>query len=270
MNLLDLVFPKDLYCISCGRPLPVQEKGGLALCKRCKDEIQWITGRSCEKCGRPLLKENPGKLCHDCSGGAGHFYSRGYACAVYEGNAAQIVRDMKYHGKAWNADTLSALMAARFFAGADPETGELPFYDFLLAVPMSAGKKAVRGYDQAALLAKGLARRIGVPYSGNALRRIRETDVMSGLSSGERRQNLTGAFSVDCDMINIMVGKKLLLVDDVYTTGSSVDACAETLLGVGAESVDVFVFAIGADVRRMEGRSAVVENPSQLRAKGST
>jgi len=249
MNILDLIFPKDLYCISCGRPLPAQEAGGLALCGRCASEIAWISGRSCEKCGRPLSDENPGVFCHECAGGGERVFNKGYACAVYAGRVADIVREMKYRQKSWYADTIASLMAARYFAAADPETGELPEYDGLACVPMNAKKKSARGYDQANLIARGLSRRTGIPCLAGALKRVRETDVMSGLTAGERRQNLAGAFAVPCDMIDIVAGKKLLVADDVYTTGSSVGVCAEALLAAGAESVDVIVFAIGADVR---------------------
>jgi len=177
---------------------------------------------------------------------------------------------MKYREKSWYADTISALMAKKYFSLADPDTGELPHYDLIAAVPMSSTKRESRGYDQAALLARGLSRRIGVPYHTNALSRVRETDVMSSLSAGERRQNLAYAFSAGCDKIENAFAGTILLVDDVYTTGSSVSACAETLIMAGAGRVDVIVFAIGADVRRGEGRPAVVESPGQLRAKGPT
>jgi len=154
---------------------------------------------------------------------------------------------MKYRDKAWYADTISRLMAERYISGADPETGELTHYDCLAAVPMTSKKKSARGYDQAALLAKGLARRIGVPYLPKALSRIRETEVMSSLSAEERRQNLKGVFSVRYDMIDHIAKRRILLVDDVYTTGSSVSACSEALIDAGAAAVDVIVFAIGAD-----------------------
>jgi len=177
---------------------------------------------------------------------------------------------MKYREKPWYAETISALMANKYFSQADTETGELPCYDHITAVPMTRKKRESRGYDQAALLAGGLSRRIGVPYLPKALTRVRETDVMSSLSAGVRRQNLAYAFSAGYDNIEKTTMNTILLVDDVYTTGSSVSACAETLLLAGAGRVDVIVFAIGADVRRGEGRPAVVASPSQLRAKGPT
>ena len=315
MHLLDLIFPKNLYCISCGRPLPVQgaqaaqgmnaargmnaaqgmdavqgaqaaqgmnaartawAADSISLCECCSSEIGWIAGRSCAKCGRPLADENPMDFCRDCAGSAvpaGHkarFFGRGYACALYSGRAAGLVRELKYRGRAWYADTLSASMAARYLSLADAGTGELPWYDCLVAVPVSAGRKAARGFNQAVLLAEGISRRTGIPLLKGALKRVRETGVMSSLTEEERRQNLRGAFVANCDMMKKIGGKRILLVDDVCTTGSTADACAEALLAAHAVSVDFIVFAIGADVRRTKGRPAVVESPGQLRAKGPT
>jgi len=252
MNLLSLVFPQGLYCLSCGRPLPSGGEGSIALCDLCADEIIWVTGKSCLRCGRPLAAENPADYCHDCSGTEAGPFAKGYACALYSGRAAGLVRDMKYRDKAWYADTISALMAERYISLADPETGELAHYDYLAAVPMTSKKKSARGYDQAALLAKGLSRRIGVPYLPKALSRVRETEVMSSLSAEERRQNLKGVFSVRYDMIDHIAKRRILLVDDVYTTGSSVSACSEALINAGAAAVDVIVFAIGADSKSRE------------------
>ena len=269
MNILDFIFPKDLYCISCERPLSGREDG-IALCSACEDEIFWVTGRCCEKCGRPLAEGNRTEFCSDCGSGMRHAYRRGYASVIYAGPVREMVRDMKYRDKAWHAETLASLMAGRYKRLADPETGELPYHDYIMPVPMNAKKKAKRGYDQAALIARGLSVRIGVPYLGGAIIRVRETKVMSSLTEEERRQNLRGAFAVPCDMIRMIAGKSIMLVDDVYTTGSSTGACAEVLLTAGAESVDVFVFATKADARCTEDRPAVVESPGQLRAKGPT
>ena len=254
MNFFDLIFPKDIYCISCGRPLPVQSSPsgneGLAICERCDGEIEWISGRCCEKCGRQLADENHKSLCRECSSGPEHIYRKGVACALYSGRAADMVRDMKYRGRAWLADTVAELMALRYLSEADALTGELPSYDYIVPAPMNAKKKARRGYDQAALLSEGLGRRIGIPHLGDAVRRTRNTETMSGLSGDERRQNLAGAFAVHCDIMEMIRGKSVLLVDDVYTTGSTVNACAEVLLDAGAAAVDVMVFAIGADAAK--------------------
>ena len=270
MNLLDLFFPKGIYCPSCERPLPPWSGEGAAFCKSCMDSITWVKGRICAKCGRALSGENHTDLCFDCQMSGERHFGRGYACALYTGRAAEIVRSVKYQGNAWIAEAVAQVMAERYFSEADAETGEIPMYDGIVAVPMATGKKEIRGYDQAALLARWVSRRTTIPFLQGALTRTRETPVMSGLSQEERRQNLTGAFAASYDMMKQGIGKRLLLVDDVYTTGSSVDACAEKLLDAGAQTVDILVFAIGADVRRAEDRPAVVESPGQLRAKGPT
>ena len=270
MSLFDFIFPKNLYCISCRRPLPLQIDDGIALCERCASGITWISGRTCNKCGRLLSDENPKDLCRDCIRTADFVFEKVYACALYSGRVAEIIREMKYRNKAWYADTVSALMAAKYMTEADLVTGELPSYDFVLPVPMSEVKKARRGYDQADLIAKGFSRRTGIPMLRGVLKRTRDTNVMSGLSEWERKINLESAFSVSYDNIDTLAGKTFLLVDDVYTTGSSVNACADVLLAASANSVSAIVFAIGADVRHREDRPAVVESPSQLRAKGPT
>ena len=269
MNFFNLIFPKDLYCISCGRPLPLLSEKGIALCERCVSEITWVSGRICKKCGRSLADENPKDICHNCEKES-HVFGRAFACVLYSSKAAELVRDMKYRNRTWYSDTLSAIMAEKYFSLVDSETGELPAYDFLVSVPMSLKKKASRGYDQAELITKKLSAKLNIKYLNKAIVRVKNTGVMSSLSLDERRANLAGAFSVPCDMINILAGKRILIADDVYTTGSSVNACAEALLSAGVKDVDVIVFGTGADVRRPEDRPAVVESPSQLRAKGPT
>ncbi|MDR3305761.1 MAG: double zinc ribbon domain-containing protein [Clostridiales Family XIII bacterium] len=258
MNAASLIFPPALYCLSCGKQLSADAAAvpaGAArafageaapLCASCLDEIPWVRGRLCEKCGKMLSEENPGTFCGDCDGGA-HVYGRGYACALYAGRAADLVRDMKYRDRAYTAEALAAVMAARYFAETDPATGEALYYDAITAIPMSRNKKARRGFDQAALLARGLAKRIGIRYAEGLLERKTDTAVMSSLGLSARMQNLRGTIAAGYGMIEKIKGKRILLADDVYTTGSSADACADILYGAGAARADVFVFAIGAD-----------------------
>jgi len=172
---------------------------------------------------------------------------------------------MKYRDRAWYTEPVSALMAERFLSETDPETGEIPHYDYIAAVPMTSKKKASRGYDQAVLIARSLSHRIGVPYLSKVLFRVRETGIMSSLSEEERRQNLACAFSVGYDMIKNIAKKRILLVDDVMTTGSSMVACADTLIAAGADRVDVIVFAIGADAQRRDAAYERVDTGKTVR-----
>jgi ComF family protein len=244
MNLLDLIFPNDIYCIACGRPLAAGSEA--ALCDRCMAEVHWTAGRLCKKCGKLLAENNRKTRCYDCAQEE-HLFEKGYACALYDGPAAKIVRDMKYRSLPSHAETVAAFLAARIKAAADAETGELPNWDAVIPVPMHKGKREKRGYNQAELIARGLARRLGLPLLARALVRRRDTGVMSSLSLWERKQNLIDAFCVGPGETGKLHGKAILLVDDVYTTGSTADACAEVLLKAGCTQVDLIVFATGAD-----------------------
>ena len=220
-----------------------------SLCNKCFDKIRWSDDRICQKCGKILAPENLKKYCRDCQSEI-HIFNQGFSCAQYDEVVADIIRDMKYKDRPHYAKTIAKLMAERFFAEADVCTGELPNYDFIVNVPMNSNKKKKRGYDQAALIAKNLATHIDIPYVGKLIERKRDTLVMSALGLGDRNQNLTDAFNINCDMIKTINDSSLLLVDDVFTTGSTADACAKLLYEYGAKKVDVIVFAIGGDMRR--------------------
>jgi predicted amidophosphoribosyltransferase len=168
---------------------------------------------------------------------------------------------MKYRNRPSAAAALAAIMAARIEAdgsrvgarddrgcGArDDKCGALPAWGAVIPVPMYKGKKEQRGYNQAELIASSLAKRLKIPLQKDALERSRDTGVMSSLSLGERKQNLSGALCVPPGAAKNLRGKEVLLVDDVYTTGSTTDSCAEALLAAGCTQVDFIVFASGSD-----------------------
>ncbi|MDR2089880.1 MAG: double zinc ribbon domain-containing protein [Clostridiales Family XIII bacterium] len=134
----------------------------------------------------------------------------------------------------------------------EPGTGGLRRLgvDLLLPVPMYAKKERKRGYNQADIAGRLLARLLAVPYDGKLLERIRDTHVMSNLSAEERGANVKGAFALARDREDAVRGLRVMLADDIYTTGSTLDACAEALLAAGAASVRFIVFAAtgaGAD-----------------------
>ena len=253
MNFLDLIYPNDIYCIACGRPLPTGTV--LPLCEKCTSEILWVSGRLCGKCGKPLSENNPKELCHDCDCEK-HYFDKGYSCALYHGHTADIIRDLKYRDKPGYCDAVATLMVARIKAEAG-STGELPAWDAIVPVPMYHVKKERRGYNQADLIARGLSKRLDIPFYANALTRNRDTGIMSSLSLGDRMQNLAGALCVAPCFRDKLRGKKILLVDDVYTTGSTADACAETMKALGCLSVDLITFAIGADARQKSAQDVV-------------
>jgi ComF family protein len=220
-TILDLLFPKDIYCVVCGA---VIDRGDTnSLCASCLSEAFWIGGETN----------------HD----EAHTFRNGYVCASYVGQIKEMVHRMKYREEGYIARSIGGIMADRFMLLADAETGELPAYDLLLPIPMHKEKKSRRGYDQAEQIALSLGDKLGIPVSAKLLARVRNTAVMSKLDRNERLHNLQGAFEIVAEDAAALQGKSVLMVDDVFTTGSSADACAEVLLAGGAETVDLIVFA---------------------------
>ena len=236
-GLQDLVFPPQLYCHSCGAVIDSTRTYGL--CDDCITKFSWAGGSVCAKCGKPLPETALHDTCYDCRT-TQHAFDRGYTCASYGLYERMLISEFKERSKDHIGHAIAEVMADRI-------AGESLSPDILTAVPAGRWKTAKRGYDQTEIVAQSLARRIGIRYL-ELLVRTRHTRTMRQLGAGERRANVQGAFSILKGRDSIIAGKKILLIDDVYTTGSTLDACAAVLKEVGAARVDVLTFAAGADV----------------------
>jgi ComF family protein len=158
---------------------------------------------------------------------------------------------MKYKDMPYAAYKIADAMYDRYIetADVDTQTGELSLPDLIVSVPMNEVKKRARGYDQAEVIASALASRLGVKYSEGLLVRNAETSVMSALSRAERGANIACAIELRCELAqDCCKDMQIVLIDDVYTTGSTADACAAVLKQAGAASVKVFTFATGTDM----------------------
>lgn len=155
----------------------------------------------------------------------------------YEGGVGEALRALKYDHAIWLASDLAELLAACFTA----EYGNVSF-DFVSAVPLHPVRRRARGFNQSALIARELAGRIGLPYRSIA-RRIRPTVTQTGLTAPQRTANVSNAFQ--SRIFSRLSDKKVLLIDDVMTTGATVSACAKALKKGGAQSVNVLTVARG-------------------------
>lgn len=208
-------------------------------------EINWIYGNTCEICGKSLgSSADSSNVCFECQE-IDHSFTKGFSCATYEGPVKEILSGLKYRGQAFYAGKIAEAMNDRALGFMDDI-----HIDMILPVPMFKKKEKARGYNQSGLLASGIARFFDIPMHEDILFKVRETASMSSLDSGERRINLHNAFGIGYNKDKEITGKNILLVDDVYTTGSTADACAEVLNHNCITDVYVFTFASGVNMKR--------------------
>ena len=221
------------HCILCGRLLKIGKEE--ILCKGCEIELPWNNGPVCQKCGRPMYVSMP--YCKRCQE-EGFAFEKGIAVFPYD-KMRKTIAHMKYKGWKRDAVPLGNLMGEyllTYYADWIPEI------DMILPIPMYWKKEKKRGFNQAALLAEELAKRIQKPCSSGYLLRSRETIPQSRLTAQERKQNVKDAFVLERP--EEIVGKTILLVDDIFTTGITIHTCAELLQGYGAKKVLFFTLSI--------------------------
>jgi len=241
-GFLDLIYPSNIYCISCGNI--IDDSRPYAHCDVCVRALKWANGRNCSYCGKLLQEDYGPDLCTDCIDGE-HVFEKGFTCVEYGAAERDLLHRFKYKDKAYLGRKLAEIMYDRIrIEELEP--------DLILSVPMYGRKVRQRGYNQAAVLAASLAKYMERPYTGKLLVRIVETEAMSRLGVLGRRRNIREVFSVAHDKTDQLAGKTILLVDDIYTTGSTVDACSSVLLEAGAARVFVLTFASGANLTRAE------------------
>lgn len=211
---LDWLLPPR--CGGCG-------KQGNRWCSDCQREIVTIDPPFCERCGN---SQKANGLCARCKAGPpGYTALRSWA--AFNGPLRNAIHRLKY-----GRDVALGELLARPMINCLIQTGWK--VDLVVPVPMSLSRKAERGYNQAALLARPIALNFGIEYQSQALRKIRETRTQVGLSLGERHENVRGAFDADRRMVS---GKQILVVDDVTTSGATLNACAHALIVAGAKGI---------------------------------
>lgn len=192
---------------------------------------------TCCKCGKPVEPEE--EYCADCREKR-HLFFKGAAAYTYRSVSGALYR-FKYEGRREYAQYFGIAMAEALerFTG---EAGAQHTPDLLVPVPCPAGRLRERGYNQAALLARELSKRSGIPTAEGFLERSRDTAAMRNMSALERQNNLKKAFHVYGNGVRL---KSIMLIDDIFTTGATVDACAGPLLEAGAKEVSFLTLAIG-------------------------
>lgn len=215
-------------CPGCGAIVD----GDHRFCMACWRSVEFLGPPSCVQCAIPLpFAETPDLRCARCLARP-PAYDRAFAAAAYGELTRTLALKLKYGTKPAVALTMAKLMARHVVARPDA---------LLVPVPLHRWRIWRRGYNQAALIATALGRATGVPVACEALRRTRQTPPLKAMNGAQRRDAVRGAFVVQA--ASSIAGRTVLLVDDVYTTGSTAHACAKVLKKAGAASVELHVWA---------------------------
>jgi len=230
--LLDIVFPP--LCHLCRSFIP--GAGDLHLCPSCRAGIDAVASPLCPLCGIPFA--TPGGIDHVCGACLSSHppYAAARAAVRFEGGVRDLIHRFKYDRKVHLARPLALLaqeMLAPFVAEAAAE--------FVMPVPLHRRRLRERGFNQAVLLGRPLAKTWGIPLVVDNLKRVRWTEPQVTLTAAEREANVRGAFALADP--STVCNRRILLVDDVYTTGSTVAECSRVLRRAGAESVRVVTVA---------------------------
>lgn len=233
--MIDMVYPPR--CPICDKILERYEG---RIHKKCRKQLDCIGGVVCMHCGRPVLSDLV-EYCFDCEKkkkrGDKDTFFQGKSLLLYKGVVKQTMYRFKYSNKREYGTFFAEL--------AMEQWGEWLFrceIDAIVPVPMFRRKKRMRGYNQAEVFGRELAKYLRVPMDRNVVIRKKDTRPMKELNDIERENNLRNAFQIARDIVKY---KKILLVDDIYTTGSTADEVSRVLLEAGVEKIYFLSICMG-------------------------
>src|SRR5438046_4486631 len=233
---LDIALPT--LCVACREPVD-----GEGVCAECWSKLSFIEPPYCPRLGIPFVYDPGPDLLSMEAIASPPAYQRARAAVRYDEVARTLVHALKYQDR---TDLAPAM--GRWMARAGGEL--LEDADALVPVPLHWRRGWSRRYNQSGALARVIERQSGVKVVSEALRRVRPTQQQIGLSRAQRASNVQGAFKVAPDRQSEIQGRRVVLIDDVLTSGATVDACARALLRAKAASVDVLVFARVVDTHK--------------------
>ncbi len=228
--LLGILFPR--VCPICGEI--VRGKGAYA-CPACREKVRFVTEPRCKKCGKSIVQETK-EYCRDCTKSRRSFI-KGVILADYTAEVRSALAAVKYRNLRQHLDFFCQELSE--LRGREIRSWEA---DALIPVPLHPSKRRQRGFNQAEEICLRLAPVLGIPVDTKVLYRRKKTVPQKDLNDRQRLANLTDAFGADQKAVRY---RRVILVDDIYTTGSTAEACTRALLGAGVEEVYVICLAAG-------------------------
>ncbi len=224
---LRVIYPQT--CYFCGKI------NKTPICDTCKEKIVYINEPRCKKCGKPIRYLEK-EFCEDCQKRK-FSYEQGRSIWLHKGPVAWSVYQFKYHNRRIFGE-FYAKELWRLYGDKMKEWG----VECIIPVPLHPKRRRQRGYNQAEIIAGFLGDYAGLPVCRNAVRRVRYTERQKKLDNRERRKNLKDAFQVSEKWKPV---KKVLLIDDIYTTGNTIDEISQKLRGHGVEKIWFLTISIG-------------------------
>lgn len=231
---VDMIFPRK--CIICQDVIPLGYKDKY-ICRNCENNIPYIRGKTCSKCGKPIPDKNDEKYCIECIG-KHRAFEKCYAVFSYD-DIKESIKRFKFY----NVENLGIGLSNLMFEYAKSNFyDEFLSFDYLIPIPIHETRRKERGFNQTEVLVSELSKLSSVPCSNNILLRHKMTKPQNNLTPQERKDNIKGAFFVN-DKERIQ-DKKILIVDDIFTTGSTAEEASKELYKNGAGLVSVFTLSI--------------------------
>lgn len=222
-SILNWIYPPR--CIFCNNIIALNLYSGFDVCQNCIPKLPFIKEPTCKKCGKSIKSDN--ELCDDCLIHT-HSYKKCWVAVEYDDMVKESIYSLKYKSCPNYSKSLAEIM---YIAMSYKDIFDYKF-DFVTSVPIHKNRLKTRGYNQAELLAKQISSRLNIEYK-NLLLRIKDTKPQNILSPKERYNNLKDAFILNDN--NLKSGSKVLIIDDILTTGATVDICSDMLAKSGLE-----------------------------------
>lgn len=233
-HLLNLIFPKGNSCVACDREISLDAVHRYGLCSNCLKRVHFIKGRTCRACGGPIPNGSEENICHGCAKQVSYL-DECIACFGYSGVGKDLIMKFKYERETFLGESLSYIMADIVKASL----GET--YDMIVAVPLHERRWAERGFNQMDIIGEHLSKQLNVEYVPSILMRTKDSPRLKNLDRYERKEIMEDLFSADS---TVVLGKKILLIDDIFTTGATMNACARVLHEAGALNVYGLVLSV--------------------------